>query len=185
MAVRTKSGAVTLTATECAVLGLLSKGDRSGYDLAKKAARSVGYVWAPARSQIYAVLPRLVRAGLARSRTVPQSSRPNKQVYRITKKGREALRDWLEHSEDSESTFLLRVFFGDQMSKQPLVELIARRRDLARATLALWREIEGRIKDEPADYHPYLTLRWGIQQQAALLRWTDEVLRELDRGAGA
>lgn len=181
MAVRTKSGTATLTATECAVLGLLTKGERSGYDLAKKAERSVGYVWAPARSQIYAVLPRLVRQRLATSRKIRQSARPDKQVYRITTKGREALRDWLEHSEDSESTFLLRVFFGDQMSKQALVGLIERRRDLARATLAEFREIEQR----PLDFHPHLTLRWGLAHQRALIRWTGEILRELGRGEGA
>jgi PadR family transcriptional regulator, regulatory protein AphA len=172
---------VTLTATECAVLGLLTKGERSGYDLAKKAEQSVGYVWAPARSQIYAVLPRLVRAGLARSRKVAQASRPDKHVYRITKTGREALRDWLEHSEDSEATFLLRVFFGDQMSKAALVALIERRRDLARATLSDFREIERR----GTDFHPYLTLRWGLAHHRALIRWADEILRELERGRGA
>ena len=167
----------TLTATECAVLGLLTKGARSGYDLAKKAEQSVGYVWAPARSQIYAVLPRLVRAGLARSRKVAQSDRPDKVVYRITKEGREALREWLEHSDDSESTFLLRVFFGDQMSKAALVSLVERRRELARATLAEFREIERR----GPEYHPHLTLRWGFAYERALLRWADEVLRELHR----
>jgi PadR family transcriptional regulator, regulatory protein AphA len=177
MPVRTKKETETLTATECAVLGLLTKGERSGYDLAKKAERSVGYVWAPARSQIYAVLPRLVRAGLARSRKVTQSSRPDKHVYRITTKGRVALRDWLEHSEDSESTFLLRVFFGDQMSEQALAALIGRRRDLARAQLAEFQEIERR----GADFHPYLTLRWGLAHHRALIRWADEILRELDR----
>ena len=181
MPVRTKSETVALTATECAVLGLITKGERSGYDLAKKAERSVGYVWAPARSQIYAVLPRLVSQGLATSRKVRQSSRPDKHVYRITQKGREALRDWLEHSEDSESTFLLRVFFGDQMSKQALVALIERRRDLARATLAEFREIERR----GTDFHPNLTLRWGLAHHRALIRWADEILRELDRGEGA
>jgi PadR family transcriptional regulator AphA len=175
MSVRAKAGRATLTATECAVLGLLTQGERSGYDLAKKAEQSVGYVWAPARSQIYAVLPRLVRSRLARSRKVPQSARPDKVVYRITKEGREALRGWLEHSEDSESTFLLRVFFGDQMSKATLVSLIERRRDQARATLAEFREIEER----GPDFHPYLTLRWGVAHHRALIRWADEMLREL------
>jgi DNA-binding PadR family transcriptional regulator len=93
MPVRTKSERATLTATECAVLGLLTKGERSGYDLAKKAERSVGYVWAPARSQIYAVLPRLVRQGLATSRKIRQSGRPDKQLYRITATGRTVARD--------------------------------------------------------------------------------------------
>jgi DNA-binding PadR family transcriptional regulator len=182
MPVRTKAEAVTLTATECAVLGLLTRGERSGYDLAKKAERSVGYVWAPARSQIYAVLPRLVRQGLATSRKVRQSGKPDKQLYRITANGRAALRAWLETSEDVEATFLLRVFFGDLMSKEALVSLIERRRDEARATLTEFRAIEDRIKDEPSDYHPYLTLRWGFAHQRALIRWADDILRELGRG---
>jgi PadR family transcriptional regulator AphA len=169
---------VTLTATECAVLGLLSKGDRSGYDLGKKAGQSVGYVWAPARSQIYAVLPRLVQGGLARSRKVPQATRPDKVVYRITRKGREALRSWLEESEDSDATFLLRVFFGDQMSHEALVGLIERRRARARATFAEFKEIERR----GPDYYPSLTLRWGFAHQRALIRWADEMLRELEPG---
>jgi PadR family transcriptional regulator, regulatory protein AphA len=185
MPVRTKSESVTLTATECAVLGLLTRGERSGYDLAKKAERSVGYVWAPARSQIYAVLPRLVRQGLATSRKIRQSGRPDKQVYRITTSGSAALREWLETSEDSEATFLLRVFFGDQMSREALVALIERRRDEVKVELADFRAIEDRIKDEPSDYHPYLTLRWGFAHHRALVRWADEVLRELARTEGA
>jgi PadR family transcriptional regulator, regulatory protein AphA len=163
------------------VLGLLTKGERSGYDLAKKAERSVGWVWSPARSQIYAVLPRLVRAGLATSRKVAQSGRPDKQVYRITKRGRGAVREWLESSEDSEDTFLLRVFFGDLMSREALVALIERERELSRQRLAQFREIE----QSGPDYHPHLTLRWGFAYRRAVIRWADEVLRELDRGAGA
>ena len=173
--------AMTLTATESAVLGLLTKGARSGYDLAKKAEESVGWVWSPARSQIYAVLPRLVRAGLATSRKVAQSGRPDKQVYRITRKGREAARDWLESSEDRDDTFLLRVFFGDLMSRESLVALVERRRELGRVRLAEFREIERRGPDP----HPHLTLRWGFAYERSLIRWADETLRELSRGANA
>jgi DNA-binding PadR family transcriptional regulator len=172
---------VRLTATECAVLGLLTKGERSGYDLAKKAEGSVGWVWSPARSQIYAVLPRLVRAGLARSRRVAQSGRPDKQVYRITTRGREAVREWLESSEDREETFLLRVFLGDLMSREALVALIERERELSRQRLAEFRAIE----ESGPDYHPYLTLRWGLAYRRSIIRWADEVLRELDSKAGA
>ena len=45
------------TRTELAVLGLLAwAGESSGYELHKLAGRSVGFIWAPARSQLYAVL---------------------------------------------------------------------------------------------------------------------------------
>jgi PadR family transcriptional regulator, regulatory protein AphA len=182
MTVRTvSSSASTLTATECAVLGLLTYGERSGYDLAKKAQSTVGWVWAPARSQIYAVLPRLVRAGLASSRKVVQSGRPDKQMYRITKRGRDAVREWLESSEDRDDTFLLRVFFGDLMSRDALVALIERERETSRERLAQFRAIE----ETGPDYHPYLTLRWGFAHRRAVIRWADEVLRELKQGQGA
>jgi hypothetical protein len=59
-----------LTTTEYAVLALLSYGERSGYDLARAAKRTMGPAWAPSRSQIYKVLPRLVGWDLAESREV-------------------------------------------------------------------------------------------------------------------
>src|SRR6478736_174107 len=94
MTVRTSNR--TLTTTDAAILGVLSWGPMSGYDVKKTVDSSVGYVWGPAKSAIYAVLPRLVEDGLATARKVAQSQRPDKVVYRITKAGREALRSWIE-----------------------------------------------------------------------------------------
>ena len=55
-----------LSLTEYAVLGLLTFGPASGYELDGLAGRSLVYFWRPAKSKIYAVLPRLVEQGLAR-----------------------------------------------------------------------------------------------------------------------
>ena len=53
------------TTTEAAVLALLAlNGEQSGYDLLKHVTRSIGHIWAPAKSQLYALLPRLVQDGL-------------------------------------------------------------------------------------------------------------------------
>src|ERR1044071_3959938 len=89
-----------LSTTEFAVLGLLSFGERSGYEMKKAAERGVGYVWTAAKSHVYAVLPRLVEGGYATTRRVTQERRPDKQVYRITKKGEEAFRRWLQETVD-------------------------------------------------------------------------------------
>src|SRR5258707_12277354 len=87
----------SLTTTEAAVLALLAmEGERSGYDLSKLVEKSVAHVWAPARSGLYAVLPRLERAGLASHRVAAQASRPDKRLYTVTEKGREALNSWVE-----------------------------------------------------------------------------------------
>jgi DNA-binding PadR family transcriptional regulator len=85
-----------LSTTEFAVLGLLSFGERSGYELKKAAEAGVGYVWTAAKSHVYGVLPRLVEGGYATTRRVTQERRPDKQVYRITRKGQRAFHEWLE-----------------------------------------------------------------------------------------
>ena len=67
----TRTATRTLTTTEAAVLSLLAiEGENSGYDLLKYVQKAIGYVWAPARSQLYSLLPRLVKDGYARSRSV-------------------------------------------------------------------------------------------------------------------
>src|SRR6266446_5221183 len=49
-----------LTTTEAAVLALLAiEGERSAYDLTRLVAKAIAHVWSPARSGLYAVLPRL------------------------------------------------------------------------------------------------------------------------------
>jgi DNA-binding PadR family transcriptional regulator len=88
--VRTRTERTTdqATLTECAVLGLLTRGERSGYDLLKTIERSVGFFWTPAKSQLYALLPKLVERGLLNARRVEQDKRPAKTLYRITPAGR-------------------------------------------------------------------------------------------------
>jgi PadR family transcriptional regulator AphA len=129
------------------------------------------------------VLPRLVAGGFATTRRVAQERRPNKHVYRITKKGEDAFRKWLEEPVDersgSRSPFLLKVFFGAKMSREALVEHVERKRDEAAGELAEYPEIEERIREDDASYFGYVTLRWGLAQAGALVRWADEILREL------
>ena len=176
---------VTLSTTELSVLGLLSAfGERSGYDLKKHAAAGVGYVWTAAKSHIYAVLPRLVDGGYATSRRVEQSPRPDKQVYRISARGEESFRAWLEEPveerPDGRSTFLLKIFFGSHMSRETLVAHIERKREWAEAYLDEFRAIEEQIRDEESSYFGYVTLRWGIAHAEAWIGWADEILHELE-----
>ena len=84
-------GAAQISVTEAALLGLLTRGEMSGYDLQRRAEQGGGFFWAPAKSRIYAVLPQLVERGFATSRAVVQEHRPTKQLYTITPEGRSVL----------------------------------------------------------------------------------------------
>ena len=166
------------------MLGLLARhGESSGYDLNRCAAHGVGYVWAPAKSRIYAVLPRLLEQGYATRRAVTQELRPDKHLYRITEEGERALGTWLETVESGNSDlFLLRVFFGDLMPAEALIGHIEEQRREQQRLLEEYREIEGRIAGSQAAYHGYLTLRVGLARVEATLAWADEVLTELRGG---
>jgi DNA-binding PadR family transcriptional regulator len=169
-----------LTATEYAVLGLLTRGEKSGYDLRKAAEGSVGYFWTPAKSRIYAILPRLVDAGLVRRRDVPQSRRPDKQLYRLTPRGDEALRRWIGQGdlepETSRNTLLVKVFFGELAEPEQILEQIRQRRVEMEQLKAELEAIEARGRD---DLYPHLTRLYGLEYAKAIIRWAKAAERKL------
>lgn len=175
----------TLTLTEAAVLCLLAvEGERSGYGLSKLAAKSVGHVWAPAKSHLYAVLPRLARDGLTERREVEQTGRPDKQLYRITAYGRRALDDWLaEVDPDSVDAFQLKLFYGGLTSDETLAAHVEAFRDLQRARLEVFDEIDGTNTNRGHDWYHRLLLDYGYAHARMSLRWADDVLSKLRRKA--
>lgn len=165
-----------LTTTEAALLGLLRKGPMSGYDLLRHAERSVGYFWAPAKTQIYATLPRLVEAGHAGQRKVVQSARPDKTIYELTDTGRAALRDWVENAPidagHGRNLILLKLYLGEGADPEALARQLVERRAEAERLLAELRELDA----AGAGGSPFeaVTRRWGALYAEALFRWTEE-----------
>ncbi len=177
-----------LTTTEAALLGLLRKGPMSGYDLRKDVERSVGYFWAPAKTQIYATLPRLVETGHATQQKVVQSARPDKTIYELTDSGREALREWVEDAPldagQGRNLILMKLYFGEDADPEALRRQLAERRADAEQLLA---EI-GELEEAGWSGSPFeaITRRWGRLYAEALLRWTEEAAASLPsvRAAG-
>jgi DNA-binding PadR family transcriptional regulator len=172
-----------VTTTEAAVLALLAlEGERSGYDLLKQARRSIGFIWAPAKSQLYAVLPRLVQDGLASERTVKGRGRPDKQLYKTTRDGRAALRAWLDSDGDSSrDAFFLRVFVGGFADREALLGHVERFRAQVAAQLEGLRAVEPSNTDQGPDAYHRLLLELGVEQYELELRWADRVARKLKR----
>ena len=71
---------MSLSTTEGVVLGLVAFGERSGYELSRLAAKSVGHLWTPSQSQIYKTLPRLVSRRFARA--LVESTLEGQTLYR-------------------------------------------------------------------------------------------------------
>ena len=103
------------------MLSLLAiEGERSRYDLMKSLSKAIGYIWAPAKTQLYALLPKLAERGLATSRTVREGARPEKKLFKITSAGQSKLDRWLAERPDSTETFYLRLFVGGLVAPEVL-----------------------------------------------------------------
>jgi len=170
-----------ITLTECAILGLVARRERSGYDLLKTIENGVGFFWTPAKSQLYALLPKLVERGLLSARRVEQDKRPDKTLYRITAAGRRALREGLEQASPAvdRNPFELRVFFGEHMRPGAVRAMVEARLEQQLAHLATLEEIEPTV-DPARDLYPYLTLLAGKENAQAAIRWAERALELLD-----
>ena len=83
-----------LTHTSYVILGLLYERPGSGYDIKQTADHSTRHFWAISFGQIYPELKRLTEGGLVEVEESPTGSR-QRNVYRITDAGREALAFWV------------------------------------------------------------------------------------------
>jgi len=106
--------------------------------------------------------------------------RPDKQLYRITKTGRLALEQWLEHGPlepvPEKNPILLKLFFGDAADPEALLEQVRERRQSAEQLQIELDEIESAPgRSEEADFFPSLTRQWGYAYADAFIHWANEV----------
>jgi DNA-binding PadR family transcriptional regulator len=173
------------TVTELAVLGMLEHlgGGVSGYDLKKFADRSLGYLWAPSRSQLYVTLPRLLDAKLVVARAVVQTTRPDKRVYRINAAGRRQLVNWLESDEQEpdpdRSTFMLKFFFGAHAAPEAMQRQLTVFRDAYARRLETYRALRDAPSPPTRDRFTYLALLYGIARAEAAISWADDAQKSL------
>jgi DNA-binding PadR family transcriptional regulator len=170
-----------LTTTEAVALGVLAEGERSGYDLLKRVEASVGQLVAGEEPAVRR-LPRLVETGLARRRMVRQTSRPDKQLYRLTATGKQAVRAWLEDTPPrSFDELMLKVFFAKLVPRASLRRQLEDFRENEVEQLEEYRAIEREIARKPQSRYGYLTLRYGLALMPCRLDWIDHAFKELSR----
>ena len=162
------------------ILGLLSLGPRTGYEIKATVDRSTRFFWAASYGQIYPELRRLERDGLIEGEDAPNGARP-RRVYRLTQAGRDELLTWLRGRDvmvELRDESLLRLFFADALPHEDALGLIEGRRHGFQGVLDRLREIDARPGEDP----PFvdLVLRWGLAYTEWETRWCTEQLERLE-----
>jgi DNA-binding PadR family transcriptional regulator len=170
-----KTSTAKLTTTEAAVLALLAiEGERNAYELTKAVEKAIGHVWSPAKSGMYATLPRLAKEGLAEK---------NGRRYRLSAAGRAALDDWLTTVEPgARETFFLKLFVGGLTTPEVLLGHVEQFVADTEKRLDGLRAIEPTNTNTGHDWHHRHLLEYGIERAEHELAWAERVERALRRG---
>ncbi len=109
------------------ILGILQNKPRTGYEINDILQNQISYFYDGTYGMIYPTLKKLEKEGKVKKETIIQDDKPNKNIFSITDKGKEELNEYLNSGDISEvfkSDFLMKLFFGDNLSKEQVIKLI-------------------------------------------------------------
>lgn len=169
------------------VLTVLSTKDATGYDITKEFSYSIGYFWKASHQQVYRELNKLADNELVTCELQPQSGKPDKKVYSITQKGREALAKWFEQPITHPTVrdeFAAKLYACEVQPSESFSEQLRLALNDSRKLVQFYKEIE---QSQYADIHSLnqkekierLTLRRNLLTREAWNDWAEEVLGEI------
>jgi DNA-binding PadR family transcriptional regulator len=176
-----------------AILVSLCEQSGSGYELARRFDRSIGFFWAATHQQIYRTLRAMEDDGWVHATPVIQHGRPDKKVYTVSAAGRAEVARWIAEplsgrgssvADNRTRDLAVKVrgaAHGDVAAVHAqAVALRAERAEL----LDTYRGFEKRQFPDPGALsgsvlHQYLVLRGGIRAEVSAIEWLDEVAAAL------
>jgi len=172
--------------TQYAVLGLLTVEPMSGYDLRKHFQESLIYFWNESYGQIYPALKQLARKGFVAPVSGDKPGERDRQLYCLTPKGRDSLRQWLVQPPKRQAIrneFLMKLFLGRSAPQHALSEHIRRfqtgQQDLLATFLSIRDEVHVEQAKSPNLKYWMLAIDYGIYMRRAEIAWCREALRVL------
>ncbi|MGL4305513.1 MAG: PadR family transcriptional regulator [Mycobacteriaceae bacterium] len=174
-------------ALEHALLVSLAERPSSGYELAQRFDRSIGYYWGATHQQIYRTLKRMHSAQWVTCTLITQEGRPDKKTYSITTSGNEELRRWISTPvapatlRDELAVKIRSASFGNIVD---IIQEVTHHRAEHAERLDIYRQFAKNDYPNPdkltgAKFHQYLVLRGGILGEEFFIRWCDELLEGL------
>jgi len=176
-----------------AILVALCEQSGSGYELARRFDRSIGFFWSATHQQIYRTLRTMEDDGWVRVTEVTQQGRPDKKVYTVSDAGRGELARWIAEplsgrgstvADNRTRDLAVKVRGAEHGDVDALRTQVASLRAERAELLDTYRGFEKTQFPDPsalsgAALHQYLVLRGGIRAEESAIDWLDEVIAAL------
>lgn len=175
--------------TKYALLGVLNLMSGSGYDIKKFCDSSIGFFWNENYGHIYPMLQKMEKEELVTKRVEQTEKKPSKNIYSITKKGREELEQWLKlpiETEKVRSELLLKVFMSRNIPVKDIIKNIQLTREDCEKEILQYLNIENLLNthnkeiDKKSFVLWIITLKNGKQSAEAKIKWCEETLQLLE-----
>jgi len=174
------------------ILGLLTYGSMTGYELMKIFNESLSFFWKAQTSQIYRELDVIEKKGWVSSEVVQQDDKPNKKVFTLSDDGKAELIKWLDgHSPikvmNIRDEMTMRVFFSADSDNEKLAKELVEYYSLNKVFYDGLKKVESEL-DVRVDYikKPEEKLYWlmaikrGLINAQANMSWVEECLELIE-----
>ena len=173
--------------TDYVILGLLSEGPLTGYQIKKIVDMRFRFFWSESYGQIYPGLKSLREHGLIEETDLTAKRSRAQKTYCITPDGMAALREWLKQPVERETVrleILLKMYFSHLVSAGVMVQHVqafreSHEKDLQFILMAE-KELKAIINKDPD--HPYVlrVIDFGKKVYEAYIDWSRETIRFLE-----
>jgi PadR family transcriptional regulator AphA len=166
--------------TPYAILGALSHGPKSGYDISRLFDSQSLFFWSESYGQIYPTLKRLLEDEMVEMKSEARESGPERKIYSVTERGTEHLQLWLDDRALKSSVrdeFMLKLYFTPEADKTRTIERLESLQTQVEQHLeTLDEECAGFEEDA---LHRDLALSWARHYHEARLAWSQKSIEAL------
>jgi DNA-binding PadR family transcriptional regulator len=178
------------------ILGLLDYSPMTGYKLKKVFDKSINNIWTASLSQIYRELGALEKKGFVNSKIEEQDDRPDKKIYSITEKGKQAFTGWLndapnEFISHKRDEFMLKLLFsarlGKKHVKKQLEHFVEDRVGFINNIkadsdkMSQKPQLNGKEISEKESLYISFVVKRAIMTSEILIQWANECIEKLDK----
>lgn len=169
-----------------ALLTSLLEKSCSGYDLARRFDKSIGFFWQASHQQIYRELARMEAAGWIFS-VADSNSRTKKRIYSVLPSGVDELKRWVDLPTEpimQRDEFFVRLRADAAIGPLGMAEQLQKRMQIHQLKLASYLLIEQRdflshAKLTRQQQIQYMILKAGILYEQQQLQWSQHLLELL------
>ena len=172
------------------ILGLLHYHEMTGYEIMEVFRDSLNFFWNAKTSQIYRELQELERKEWAVKRIVPQSGKPDKNVYSVTEAGKEELLRWLGEENlglQSRIPILMKVFFLGERNREENIGYFQQVKEWCESFLKSLEAVPSSIGaygsmvgEREKGLYWQMTVEYGRKSLKMQIEWAQDCIRMLE-----